>query len=123
MAYFSLRHLTIHLLVHEQRPARRLTVERARREGGGGDSNPRPPGPQPGALPTELPPPRPEQDSGGPARQHLRGLQRPLALLRVLALGELLEHLRVERRDVVRLSARHEPLLHDDLLVDPGAAG
>src|SRR3954471_6582281 len=28
------------------------------REGGGGDSNPRPPGPQPGALPTELPPPR-----------------------------------------------------------------
>ena len=29
-----------------------------RRLGGGGDSNPRPPGPQPGALPTELPPPR-----------------------------------------------------------------
>ena len=28
------------------------------REGGGRDSNPRPPGPQPGALPTELPPPR-----------------------------------------------------------------
>src|SRR4051812_18645830 len=28
--------------------------------GGGGDSNPRPPGPQPGALPTELPPPRSE---------------------------------------------------------------
>jgi hypothetical protein len=27
-------------------------------EGGGRDSNPRPPGPQPGALPTELPPPR-----------------------------------------------------------------
>jgi hypothetical protein len=26
--------------------------------GGGRDSNPRPPGPQPGALPTELPPPR-----------------------------------------------------------------
>src|SRR5438128_4318205 len=26
--------------------------------GGGWDSNPRPPGPQPGALPTELPPPR-----------------------------------------------------------------
>jgi hypothetical protein len=26
-------------------------------EGGGRDSNPRPPGPQPGALPTELPPP------------------------------------------------------------------
>ena len=31
--------------------------------GGGRDSNPRPPGPQPGALPTELPPPRPRQDS------------------------------------------------------------
>jgi protease I len=31
---------------------------RSRPEGGGGDSNPRPPGPQPGALPTELPPPR-----------------------------------------------------------------
>ena len=28
------------------------------KEGGGWDSNPRPPGPQPGALPTELPPPR-----------------------------------------------------------------
>jgi hypothetical protein len=27
-------------------------------KGGGWDSNPRPPGPQPGALPTELPPPR-----------------------------------------------------------------
>src|SRR5437588_11576492 len=68
MAYASLRHLTIHLLVHEQRPARRLAVERARREGGGGDSNPRPPAPQPGALPTELPPPRSAQDSDGPAR-------------------------------------------------------
>ena len=31
--------------------------------GGGRDSNPRPPGPQPGALPTELPPPRAGQDS------------------------------------------------------------
>ena len=29
--------------------------------GGGGDSNPRPPGPQPGALPTELPPPRDQE--------------------------------------------------------------
>src|SRR5215203_4923720 len=34
--------------------------------GGERDSNPRPPGPQPGALPTELPPPRRGQDSGGP---------------------------------------------------------
>src|SRR5215218_10260476 len=32
-------------------------------EGGGRDSNPRPPGPQPGALPTELPPPRRGQNS------------------------------------------------------------
>jgi hypothetical protein len=31
--------------------------------GGGRDLNPRPPGPQPGALPTELPPPRPMKDS------------------------------------------------------------
>ena len=34
------------------------------RKGGGRDSNPRPPGPQPGALPTELPPPRERQDTG-----------------------------------------------------------
>src|SRR5205814_7291799 len=33
-------------------------------EGGGGDSNPRPPGPQPGALPTELPPPREQRGHG-----------------------------------------------------------
>ena len=32
-------------------------------EGGERDSNPRPPGPQPGALPTELPPPRPRHRS------------------------------------------------------------
>ena len=45
---------------------------RQRHEGGGRDSNPRPPGPQPGALPTELPPPRQRHivaaagaDSGG----------------------------------------------------------
>ena len=31
--------------------------------GGGRDLNPRPPGPQPGALPTELPPPRTAQNS------------------------------------------------------------
>jgi hypothetical protein len=37
---------------------------RLTREGGGWDSNPRPPGPQPGALPTELPPPWTAQDSG-----------------------------------------------------------
>src|SRR5438552_8688993 len=39
---------------------------RLTREGGGWDSNPRPPGPQPGALPTELPPPWTGQDSGVP---------------------------------------------------------
>src|SRR5215218_857697 len=37
-------------------------------EGGGRDSNPRPPGPQPGALPTELPPPRRGQNSLEPVR-------------------------------------------------------
>ncbi len=37
----------------------RLPRSQARREGGGWDSNPRLPGPQPGALPTELPPPGP----------------------------------------------------------------
>src|SRR6266508_1340517 len=36
---------------------------RLTKEGGGWDSNPRPPGPQPGALPTELPPPCEAQDS------------------------------------------------------------
>src|SRR5438876_1999366 len=38
-------------------PARRLGDSRMGK-GGGRDSNPRPPGPQPGALPAELPPPR-----------------------------------------------------------------
>src|SRR5438552_18689832 len=42
---------------------------RLTREGGGWDSNPRPPGPQPGALPTELPPPWTAQDSGVPPRR------------------------------------------------------
>ena len=37
---------------------------RRQQRGGERDSNPRPPGPQPGALPTELPPPRRGQDSG-----------------------------------------------------------
>ena len=39
------------------RGARGLFRQDRLREGGGRDSNPRPPGPQPGALPTELPPP------------------------------------------------------------------
>ena len=46
---------------HAASKAAALSTElrgRAGDEGGGRDSNPRPPGPQPGALPTELPPPR-----------------------------------------------------------------
>ena len=39
--------------------------------GGGRDSNPRPPGPQPGALPTELPPPRPDRVAPGRWRANL----------------------------------------------------
>ena len=42
-----------------------------RNKGGGRDSNPRPPGPQPGALPTELPPPR-GRERIAPARGPLR---------------------------------------------------
>src|SRR4051794_23632309 len=41
------------------------------RKGGGRDLNPRPPGPQPGALPTELPPPRPRHRSRGSAQRRL----------------------------------------------------
>ena len=44
--------------------AQRMPILRKQTEAGGGrGSNPRPPGPQPGALPTELPPPRGGQDS------------------------------------------------------------
>src|SRR5919206_2941117 len=59
----------------------------------------------------------------GTLRRSRLGVQRLLALLRVLALGELLDHLRVERRDVVRLAARDEALVDVDLLVHPVAAG
>ena len=46
---------------------RDATPSRARStEGGGRDSNPRPPGPQPGALPTELPPPSGHSVAGYP---------------------------------------------------------
>src|ERR671914_113215 len=41
-------------------------------QGGGWDSNPRPPGPQPGALPTELPPPRIADGIREPASPALR---------------------------------------------------
>ncbi len=47
---------------------------------------------------------------------------RGVALL-VAALAELLDHLLVERRDVVRLAARDDAVVDDDLLVDPVAAG
>jgi hypothetical protein len=43
--------------------AHRAASEAGSQEGGGRDSNPRPPGPQPGALPTELPPPSGRQPS------------------------------------------------------------
>src|SRR3954471_6856109 len=45
----------------------RALIQNAAREGGGRDSNPRPPGPQPGALPTELPPPSPHSVAGYPS--------------------------------------------------------
>src|SRR6185312_8899720 len=37
--------------------------------------------------------------------------------------GELGDHLLVERRQVVRLAAGDEALVHDDLLIDPSRAG
>src|SRR4051794_25700986 len=49
--------------------------------------------------------------------------QRLLPLLAVPALGQLLEHLRAEGGEVVRLAARREPGVDVDLLVDPGRAG
>ena len=39
------------------------------------------------------------------------------------ALRDLLDELRAERRDVVRLPARHDALVDHDLLVDPPGAG
>jgi hypothetical protein len=41
----------------------------------------------------------------------------------VFPLGELLDHLLVERGDVVRLAARDDPVVDDDFLVDPVSAG
>jgi hypothetical protein len=41
----------------------------------------------------------------------------------VHALGDLLDHLGAERRDVVGLAAGHQALVGVDLLVHPGAAG
>ena len=42
-----------------------------------------------------------------------------LALLVVLALGELLDDLGAEGLEIVGLAARHESVVDDDLLVDP----
>src|SRR5207247_353245 len=85
-------------------------------EGGGRDSNPRPPGPQPGALPAELPPPRSgyRVPSALPARS--RTSRRPRL---VAPFGELLDHLLVEGGNVVGLPARDDAFVDDDLLVDP----
>jgi hypothetical protein len=44
-------------------------------------------------------------------------------LLLVAALGELLDDLGAERRQVIGLAAGHEPVVHHDLLVDPLRSG
>src|SRR5215213_2870101 len=59
--------------------------------------------------------------AGTPRRSARRRVGRH-ALARVLPLAELLDHLVVERRDVVGLATRDEPVVDDDLLVDPVAA-
>ena len=55
----------------------------------------------------------------------LSRLARPGAglLAGVLALGDLLDELAAERRQVVRFSARHQALVDVHLLIDPGSAG
>src|SRR5215831_404928 len=41
----------------------------------------------------------------------------------VHSLADLLDHLLIEGRNVVRLAARHEPFVHDHFAVDPITAG
>src|SRR5437660_5127547 len=94
---------------------------RLTRKGGGWDSNPRPPGPQPGALPTELPPPRSAYSLASGSSARLAPNLRDVAP-HVLTLGEFLDHLLVERRNVVRLAARDDSVVDDDFLVDPVSA-
>src|SRR5947209_4315107 len=53
------------------------------------------------------------------SRGRVRGLRGAAGLLLMLALGELLDDLRAERRQVVRLARAHQALVDDDLLVDP----
>src|SRR2546425_7317941 len=107
--------------------------------GGGWDSNPRPPGPQPGALPTELPPPRgvlriatPHRGRDkAPGARPGRSRDFPAALRRlclglcclclVATLGELFDQLLVEGGKVLRSPARDEAVFDDDLPVDPVA--
>jgi hypothetical protein len=49
------------------------------------------------------------------------GAHGPGALTFVATLGELLDDLGAERRQIVGLAARYETLVHDDLLVDPAS--
>ena len=35
------------------------------------------------------------------------------------AFSELFDHFLIERRNVIRLATRNEPVIHDDLLIDP----
>src|SRR4051812_13041255 len=46
-----------------------------------------------------------------------------LGLLRMLAFAEFLNHLFVERRNIVRFAAGHESVIHYYLLIDPIASG
>src|SRR5439155_25097923 len=55
-----------------------------------------------------------------PTRGELRALA---GLGLVPALGELLEELRVERREVIGLPTRDEAVVHDDLAIHPVGAG
>src|SRR6185437_6022934 len=57
----------------------------------------------------------------GPLVGDLSSFSGSLAL--VITFGEFLGHLAVERRNVVRLTARHEAHVGDDFSVDPVAAG
>src|SRR5206468_4128531 len=66
-------------------------------EGGGWDSNPRPPGPQPGALPTELPPPSGRNRIATAALKFGYARGRSARAGRVTTLLELLHELGAER--------------------------
>src|SRR5690606_16957121 len=62
-----------------------------------------------------------EPNGGAPERRpflHSPTRRDPLAR-RVPTFRELLHHLSVERRDIVRFTAGHQPLIHDYLFIDP----